>query len=191
MKEYRKAKIEAKNIAIPSTILSLDKKDTLMELYREVMFFAYKYRGSSNLESLNIFRLDKEFYVKQRKLFYQNREDIVQEYKKQNSLTDEEIKMLDAIKDANFGEFFISTYDSDNAIIVDKQFNIYTAQTLAAPFTEVFNHKQSEYIAANTFLILYKGAYILDGVFDLFVVDKEIEDKLRELLNTQTKSSYE
>ncbi len=185
MNEYREAKKKKSNVAIstysPLDSLSKDEQKFFTEFYTNLMIFSNQHK--SGLEAVVIDDKNQNmqsFIHKERIYFYENSDEIIEEYIKKNNPDDEELLILDALKEVKFEEFFLLAKSDENAVIMDKKENLYNIKALNSPFTEIFNQKL-KYMGIKTALIPYKNRYITDGIYGGFELDKEIENYFDQL----------
>lgn len=192
MKAYREAKREGRDDSSikfstfsPLLPLTSDEARTFMKLYDELLLFSYTYRTNSKEIVLDEDGLN-QFFNEERNYFYEQREEVLASYIEQKVLNDEESEVIEAIKEAKFGVFYLVEYGEKNAIVVDEKTNIYNVQMLTTPFTEIFPSKP---IVILTALIPYKNRYILDGRFA--VIEDKIPKSEIEVIKNLPKRTFE
>ncbi|MEA2027880.1 MAG: hypothetical protein U9N49_02760, partial [Campylobacterota bacterium] len=169
--------------------LSLDDAKTFTTFYDRVLRFSYSYRTNSQIivsEDDNF----KQFYSEERNYFYQQKDAVIEAFVAQNTLSDEEYELIEAIKEAKFGAFFLLEYGEKNAVISDDEANVYNVQMLSTPFNQIFTHKPMTIITA---LIPYKNRYILDGRYGVVQeqIPKKAMEEIRNLLKHHPEVQYQ
>jgi hypothetical protein len=179
MKEYREAKKNKPNVAIstysPLPSLSRGEQKFFTEFYIELMIFSNQYKNGSDVVIIeDEFQNTKKFVQHERIYFYENCDNIIDKFIIEKKPNEDEVLILDALREARLEEYFLISKSDENAVIMDKKENIYNIKALNSPFTEIFNQKM-KYMGINTALIPYKNKYITDGIYEGFVLDDEFE----------------
>mgnify|MGYP002641257813 CR=1 FL=1 len=185
MKGYREAKKNRPKAKVssfsPIPLLKSDEKMRFPVFYMELMIFSHQYRHNSNIVVIDDAYHDMQsFIAKERDYFYENREKIVDKYINQKSPTSEEFLILEAIKDADYGLFFLLSHAKDRAVVVSSDETYYNIQTLNSSFDEIFKNVK-KYIGFKTAVFAYKNCYITDGIYHEFPIDKNMEKALDTL----------
>ncbi|MFK5975399.1 MAG: SEC-C domain-containing protein [Sulfurovum sp.] len=172
MKEYREAKkrgdgeISAKfSTFSPFKPLSYSEAELFMNYYDQILLFSYTYRTDSKTIVADDMM---EFLTNERKYFYEDKENILEEFITMYPPEEEEIEIIEAIKESRYEIFILMEYGTNTAVITDTNNNTYSVQALSTPFDKMFTKKP---IIMQTVLISYKDRYIMDGKYGI-VQDK-------------------
>ena len=200
MQAYREArrKNKSENSVKFSTFsplqpLNEEEAKAFLDYYEKVLLFSYIHRTNSQTIVADDFM---QLLSRERDYFYENREHILEEFVKENPPNEEELKLLEAIKESRYEPFVLLEYGKNTAVIADVQREIYSVQKVTTPFNEVFTKKPLLFKSA---LVPYKKRYILDGLYAVIEdkidkkAQKEIEDltKLNRLANFQKENSMQ
>jgi hypothetical protein len=181
MKEYREAKKKGSGKKIKmstfSPIKPLEEDDAkeFMKFYDRVLLFSYHRRSNSKMIVTDDLI---QLLTHERDYFYENREAVLEEFIKENSLNDRENALVDSIRDTRYDTFVLLEYDEKRAIVSDTRGHTYNVQTLTTPFTELFKTKP---LFLRTAMVPYCNRYILDGRYSIVqekmskAIHKEIE----------------
>ncbi|MDQ7066847.1 MAG: SEC-C domain-containing protein [Sulfurimonas sp.] len=178
MKEYRAAKkIGAKlSCFTPIPPLESEFSEKFTKFYTDLMIFSHQHKNNSDIIMIENEEQNMQGFVQQeREYFYENRESVINAYLLKKSPSNEELELLDALKDAFFDEFFLLSKEEESAVIISKDEKLYNIKALNLPFTEIFNQGK-KYLGIRTSLIAYKNCYFTDGVYDGFNTSREMNE---------------
>ena len=156
MNEYKMLKAEKK-------IKRLTQKEIerFVKFYKELILFSCQYENG--LKKVNNEKIDI-FTPQQIEYFYDNRDEIIESFRKSRKLSNELSKLLDGISRAVYGEFYLYSYTQTSALVYNKNFELFLVQSLRAPFPKLFQASSGEKIfVVITSMIPYKNSYIFDG----------------------------
>ena len=186
MDEYRKTMKSLSSAKLspysPLKPLSQFEKDEFTKLYQELLFFSNQYQNDSN----SIYIKDKKelvnsFLSRQRTYFYENADEVIDQYIEQKNPTEEQLMILDALRSAKFDTFYLLSKCAESAVLMDTDEKLYNIQALHSPFDELFNFPL-KYLVFATSLIAYKNCYITDGLYGgLPEMPKEVENYLDKI----------
>ena len=169
MSEYREAKksLSAAKVSTytPLQPLSQSEKDEFTEFYSLLLTFSHQYENNSEviyIEDEN--ESVSDFILKQRPYFYENRDEIIDQYIAQKNPSKQQLLILEALRDAKFDTFFLLSKSDDSAVLMDTDEKLYNIQALHSPLSEIFNFP-SKYLTLHTVVIPYKDCYITDGIY--------------------------
>ena len=183
MDEYRKTKKSLSSAKLspytPLRPLTPSEKDEFTELYQELLFFSNCYQNDS--DSIYI-KDEKEitstFLSRQRTYFYENVDEVIDQYIEQKNPKEEQLMILEALRSAKFDTFYLLSKSAESAVLMDTDEKFYNIQALHSPFDELFNFPL-KYLVFATSLIAYKNCYITDGLYGgLPEMSEEVENYL-------------
>lgn len=163
-------------------LLTKKEIDDFNSFYIEIMSYSYLYRVEV-----------KEYYVddipafirSERSFFYENRHNIISEYKTMKGSLKSYKKFLKAIEKGIYGDFYLISYNAHSAILADTNFKLYSVRPLNEPFDKLFTvvkDKNMEYPTVRTTLIPYKDSYMTDGITPIHETNGLIKKMLRGFL---------
>jgi len=167
----------------PLTPLTQSEKDAFTKLYQELLFFSNRYQNDSD----SIYIEDEKeitstFLSRQRTYFYENVDEVIDQYIEQEDPTKEQLVTLEALRSAKFDTFYLLSKNAESAVLMDTDEKIYNIQALHSPFDELFNFPL-KYLVFATTLIAYKNCYITDGLYGgLPEMSKEVEHYLDQVV---------
>jgi len=179
LKEYREARKSGKSAAklscfTPIPQLSKDFKEKFTTFYIDLMLFSKQYRDKSEVIIIDDIDQNIQGFIQQERAhFYKQSKEIVESYIADKNPSDDELEILNSLRDTKYDEFFLISKSENSAIIMDKDEQFYNITALHSPFTEIFNLKK-RYLGLNTVLIPYKNCYITDGIYGGFDVTEEM-----------------
>lgn len=182
MQEYREAKKQLSNGKVspysPLPPLTKDEQEGFTKFYTELLVYSHQQKNQTDIVEIESNQQNvQSFLENEREYFYKNSDDIISKYTLSKNPNKEEMLILEALKDAIFGNFFLLSKSEEYAVIMDLKGAIYNIRALNSPFTEIFN-QNSKYLVLVTALIPYKDGYITDGLFQGTEVPKDIEKNL-------------
>lgn len=179
MREYREAKKRGEigssakfSTFSPLKPLSYDEAQTFMQYYDQILLFSYHYRTDGEMIVADDLMT---LLTRERKYFYENRENILEEFIKENPPTIEEQEIIEAIKESRFEIFILMEYSTKTAVVADTKGDSYSVQALTTEFDKMFSRKP---LMMHTVLIPYKNRYILDGRYQ--VIDEKMSREVRK-----------
>ena len=186
MEEYKQVKKNLPSAKLspytPLKPLSQSEKDVFSELYQELLFFSHQYQNDSDSICIE----DKKesvdtFLSRQRTYFYENVDEVIDQYIEQKNPTEEQLMILDALRSAKFDTFYLLSKSAESAVLMDTDEKFYNIQALHSPLDELFNFPL-KYLVFATSLIAYKNCYITDGLYGgLPEMSKEVENYLDKI----------
>ena len=187
MKEYREARKSSKSagakISCFTPIPSLDKdfKERFTEFYTHLMTFSHQYKNKSDTIFIDDIEQNiQQFILEEREYFYENSQEIIDSYIDNKNPNDDEMEILDSLRDGRLDRFFLISKDKESAVIMDEKENLYNIKALHSPFDEVFNLGK-KYLTLHTVLIPYKDCYITDGIYGGGDTTKEMDKYFDQL----------
>ncbi len=167
----------------PLKPLTQSEKDAFTELYQKLLFFSNQYQNNSDSIYIEDEKeLVNSFLSKQRTYFYENADEVIDQYIEQENPTEEQLVILEALRSAKFDTFYLLSKNAGSAILMDTDENLYNIQALHSPLDELFNFPL-KYLVFATSLIAYKNCYITDGLYGgLPEMSKEVEQYLDQIV---------
>jgi hypothetical protein len=163
MKEYILLK-EEKN----AKRLTRKEIDKFTKFYQKLLLFSMQDRNNSK----KTFTKDEFLAPKEKEYFYDNCDEIIDKFRSDRKISDENLEILEGINRAVYTDFTIVAYNKNYAIVADgKHKYLILVQSLNTPFIEMFGKKDSDrgYLVT-TALIPYKGRYIFEGTMILNIL---------------------
>ncbi|MEA1891095.1 MAG: SEC-C domain-containing protein [Campylobacterota bacterium] len=199
MKEYREARKKNGGSNRPSAKISCfsplpqipeKERKEFTDFYIELMIFSNQCEHNTDIVAIESENEDMQGFVsKQREYFYKNSDEIIDRFISEKNPSKEKLEILESIRVARFGEYFLLSRGEDTAIIMDKKENIYNVKALNSPFNEIFGD-QEKYLGLKTSLIPYKNCYITDGIYRGFATTKEMDKYFDNLAYTELQIIY-
>lgn len=191
MKEYREAKKRGETRSpirfstfSPLKPLSSDEAQTFMHYYDQILLFSYYYRTDGEMIVTDDLMT---LLTRERKYFYEDRENILEEFIKENPpTTEEQEELIKAIKESRFEVFILLEYRTNTAVVADTKGDSYSVQALTTEFDKMFSRKP---LMMHTVLIPYKNRYILDGRYQ--VIDEKMNREVRKEIDNLPTLGFE
>ena len=196
MSEYREAKKKGKKggakITSFSPLPSLDKKtqEYFTQFYIELMIFSNQYRNKSEIVTIEDKKQNIQSFIQgERIYFYKNADRIIDKFILDKNPTEDQLEILEALRDAKLEEYFLLSFSDKNAVIMAQNEKLYNIQALNSSFCEIFNLNK-RYFGINTALIPYKNRYIADGIYEGFDTTKQMDEWFDNLPYTNPQIHY-
>jgi len=176
MKEYRALRVKNSNR------LTKQELNSFGRLYENLLTFSHSYK-KGGIKCQIYAKSMMHFIVEEREFFYNNCKEVIEDYRKNRTVSVFDDELLQAIEKAIFGNFYVVSYDDKSLIALDEKFNSYLVYGLSTPFTSLFKLLGDEkYFQIESTIIPYRDRFILDGVTPVLHVDSISKERIDKIV---------
>ena len=176
MKEHRALRVKSSNG------LTKQELNSFGRLYENLLSFSHSYK-KGGIKCQIYAESMKHFIMEEREFFYDNCKEVIEDYRRNRTVSVFDDELLQGIEKAIFEFFYVVYYDDKSAIVLDKNFTPYLVYALSTSFTKLFKAVgDTQYFQIESTIIPYRNRFILDGVMSVLPITNVLKESIDEIV---------